>query len=179
MTENKLDTWSIFHECFKVGDDVVLIDDEDRVFCGKLKSFDAGGCHIRRPGWKVMTEVHFWKDIEFMSHDGFPVRKLLGADGSESILSWHKEDIRGKIIKILDGSRLHRVEPLKRIRIARGDPFLIEGVTGRLFNVGNHGPQWWDSYFEECLCLTAPDGAKALLYDLKNVYHFEVENGTI
>ena len=172
--DNKWDAWSIFNECFKPGDDVILIDDEDRISCGKLKGFDDEGCSISRSGSLRETEFHAWLDIEFMCHDGFPVRRLLGADGNDTIYTWRrKSDTRSNIIDILDGSDLHKDHT---VELVRGDAFLIQGVKGRLFNPGNHGPQWWDDYFEECLSLSASDGAKALLYNLDNIYHFELQS---
>jgi len=81
--QNKVDAWTLFHSLFKKGDEVWLITDEDDFIFGKLLDFCDEACKLRFLG-KV---VHFrWDCIRFMSHDGFPVRSLHGADGSRSIL---------------------------------------------------------------------------------------------
>lgn len=79
-----MDVWTLFHKHFKKGHDVCLIDDNDFVTIGKLVAFNDDGCWIQE-GRNTAPWFYWWWDIRFMSHDGFPVKKLLGADGSSSI----------------------------------------------------------------------------------------------
>lgn len=79
----KTDAWTLFHSLFKKGDNVWLITDEDDFIWGKLLAFNNEECALRFKGKEVWFR---WDCIRFMSHDGFPVRALTGADGSRSIL---------------------------------------------------------------------------------------------
>ena len=79
----KTDAWTLFHSLFKKGEEVWIITDEDDFIWGKLLAFNDEECALRFRGKDVWFR---WDCIRFISHDGFPVRALTGADGSRSIL---------------------------------------------------------------------------------------------
>lgn len=85
MTRRKLDrdAWDLFHRCFKRGEEVFVITDDDGVHWGRLGAVTEDEFVLSRPGG-VAASLKWW-DIRWMSHDGFPVRRLLGADGSPSL----------------------------------------------------------------------------------------------
>lgn len=219
MTRRKLDrdAWDLFNRCFKRGEEVFVITDEDRVYWGRLGAVTEDEFVLSRPGG-VVTSLKWW-DIRWMSHDGFPVRRLLGADGSPSlerepsvadaIRTAHAatfgvdgpfrgdlEAAHARIAALEDEVRVLR-EPiseriLERLReevsVARargsgvesvrrsrfGDPFEAESVASELFNPGNVGFAHYLANDEECLVLTAADGAVAQLFDLPTVYLLEL-----
>lgn len=82
-TKAIIDAWTLFHSLFKKGDEVWVITDEDDFIWGKLLDFNDEECELRFRGKEVWFR---WDCIRFISHDGFPVRSLTGADGSRSIL---------------------------------------------------------------------------------------------
>lgn len=155
----KTTAWALFRQYFKDGEEVILIDYMDRFYWGKLKSCDEEGCTLQYVGRLGAGRRRFdWIDVRFMSHDGFPCRKLFGADGSERIES--EPTARDAIREGL----------LLELNLVQGDPFLIEGVRGTLYNRGNDGLEHYMSDTEECLALDAKDGAGALLWDLSTVF---------
>lgn len=72
--------WELYRAAFKEGDEVVIISSFDEYYWGKLETRGDAGCTLHRPGRKSLDLP--WDEIAFMSHDGFPIRKLRGADGS-------------------------------------------------------------------------------------------------
>lgn len=92
------DAWKLWRSMFKDGDEVVAITDDDRVVAGKIKAKPMT-CTIKRIGFKAV-EID-WDDIRFIAHDGFPVKKLLGADGSATIEALNTRDKRKAIRKML------------------------------------------------------------------------------
>ncbi len=196
----KKDAWTIFDECFKNGDEVVVILDNDTIYWGTLilhqgdaknKIFDL----FNRVSGKE-TNLH-WENVLFISHDGFPVKKLTGADGSQLIeqidttntqtlirkaLTHNLCDMCGKKVENLKfdaigGDHYLRCQKCelgeqRRKSFTFGDPFIVEGVTGEIINTGNAGPRFWNSDYEECLVLESKDRAKGILYDIPHIYYF-------
>ena len=77
------DAWDLYHSMFKEGDEVVIVtEEEDHFEWGKIKT-EKDGCRLTRPGQK--SKYFDWDNIRFLAHDGFPVKKLMGADGSKTI----------------------------------------------------------------------------------------------
>ncbi len=95
--QEKIDAWTLFHSLFKEGEEVWLITDEDDFIWGELLEFNDEECALYFRGRKVWFR---WDCIRFISHDGFPVRSLTGADGSRSILK--EQNI---IFRVLDEDR--------------------------------------------------------------------------
>lgn len=180
--------WKLFNSHFKEGDDVVFIDDSDVMTAGKMVGFDDIGCYLKSP-WSGRNTFHFWEDIRFMAHDGFPVKKLRGADGSKLIEQIDTTDIKKALVdattykgcdkcgRVIDRRAQYgmcaKCYNIWRAEMARptvfGDPFMIEAGRGILFNEGSKSN---GGYFDECLVLQAADGAWAELYDLSTVYFF-------
>lgn len=161
-TDAKPTAWQLFEQHFSVGQEVIAIFEDDTYVWGKLVGVDIQGCILQ----KVTTgksKFFPWCTIRFMCHDGFPVRKMFGADGSESI-----ELTTGAAAAI----RLTFSKEFKQIVF--GDPFLVENVRGHLYYPGNSGPEHVGEDGEECFELVAPDGAAGLLWTLDTCYHAEV-----
>lgn len=174
MRPEKVDVWSLFHSQFKIGDDVVIIDEDDDVLIGKLVGYTEEHCIIKMRRERIIP----WVEIRFMSHDGFPCKKLMGADGSKLIEKIDTRDLRGALREALTFtvSRSGRLQDVPRLDEAVfGDPFLIEGVSAQLFNVGNDSPLFWSDgpgyLWEEVICLEAGDGAQAQLFGLDTIYY--------
>ncbi len=202
------DAWRLFYHTFKEDEEVVVVCDNDEFLWGRLHSIKADGCVVRRytgargyyDKWNYEDYFVPWDEIRFMAHDGFPVRKLMGADGSKSIEQLDTTDIQKAIRQSLWTPTHNNLETIKREeKVAEdeeywkthpypysgdddgeaphsavfGDPFFIEGVSMELLNKGNGGHEGWDDHlFEEVLVCQAKDGAMGLLYDLTTVYHF-------
>jgi len=186
MTAYNSSDWTLFNSHFKEGDDVVAIDGDDQFHWGKLESIIETGCTLsHRPG-RVRKELK-WDEIRFMAHDGFPVRKVLGASGSASIEKIDTTNTQKAIHQLLKSEFPHKTPTHGRF----GDPFDFEAADTKIYNPGNSGPNYWarfwnelTGYFsnqhrelayanEECLVLTSKDGAKAQLWDIPTIYFFE------
>jgi len=160
-----VNAWDLFLRTFHVGDEIVLITEDDRWFWGILHGWTQDVCILRKPRRQSTREVA-WENVAFMCHDGFPVSKLKGADGSASIEL--EEDIREGLRAVF--SRLRGKAKLQELVI--GDPHLIEGpVSAILYNQGNEGWDHYDKDNEEVMDLVSTDGAHAHLWQLDRVYH--------
>ena len=172
----KMDVWSLFFSQFKIGDEVIIIDEYDEITIGKFVGYTEDNCIIKGQSEIIIP----WVDIRFMSHDGFPCKKLMGADGSRLIeqvdtLSTKEAMRRVLVSSVGTSGRLKETNLLDQAVF--GDPFLIEGVTARLYNAGNDSPYHWSNgpgyLWEEIICLEAKDGAQAQLFGLDTIYHFQ------
>lgn len=159
MSSISIPAWELFDRTFKEGDDVIVVMDDDSWAWGQLKDPGPEGVLLERG---TLTKNVFWDEIRFMCHDGFPVKKLKGADGSASIIRLPSQ--RGRVRTLL------RRLGLKELIFS--DPFYIGGIVkASLFNEGNQDPIHFATDDEEVLELVAPDGAVAHLWDLKTVWH--------
>lgn len=183
--KKKVTAWDLFEGSFKQGDIVVVITDYDRFHWGKM-FYDSTDCTLIRPGGK--KEMIPWNNVRFISHDGFPVKKLSGADGSKLIEKINTGDIQTTIKNALVFNLCNDCEALtentfrcdscqkladKRRSMRIGDPFDIEGVYPFLVREGAWAGLSWDNPNAECLHLIAPGEAMGQLFDLKTVYMFE------
>ena len=191
-TKGKAPTsWDLYRSMFKDGDFVVVIDENDDMHWGKIKSTEEHAT-LSWPGRPRAKPIP-WTEIRFISHDGFPVKKLFGADGSRSIEKLDSKKPMQIIRTMLDHTfcdRCSKVKPerlmergsyppsctacYRKIYVRFGDPFDIETVRAELVNSGNCGDAWWGEDFEEVLMLYADDGARAQLFDLSTVFQAEV-----
>jgi hypothetical protein len=187
--------WKLFWEFFKEGDEVVVIDDNDVFHVGKLKECDDYGFSLGHPGKR--DERLKWIRTRFISHDGFPAERLLGADGSESILKIDTKDSTKRLRhalthdickdckEIVEATKenrewghgfFHRKCARKRSvgTIVGGHPFILEGIaSASIVNPGNSGPEHYEEDTEEVVILETSDGATGLLYDLPTVFFWE------
>lgn len=164
----KIDALDLFKECFKDGDVVVIVTEDDSVYYGKLKTEGDLGCYIKRKNYKNMLQnghLFRWEEIRFMAHDGFPCSQLLGADGKKSI---EKEKSKDSKIR-----RAFQYEFGIGSTIVFGDPFIIESVDSILYNPGNTGDNYWDELDEEVIKMTSKDGAIGCLWDLSTIFFFQ------
>lgn len=76
--------WTLFHSHFSIGDQLIIIDSDDQVIVGKYIAVSEEGITLRTI-FSERDRFLSWTDVRFMANDGFPVRKLMGADGSPSI----------------------------------------------------------------------------------------------
>ena len=184
--------WDLFHSHFKIGDQLIIIDSDDEVIIGKYLSVREEGITLKTV-FSGRERFISWTDVRFMGNDGFPVRKLMGADGSESIeREFEKginaaEIIRAATIEELKTKEI-KPEPRRVSRIVGGHPFMIVECEAVIVKPGNslqsHFSLWNERYrtphrfedtpWEEGLVLTAPNGAIAELYDFESIFHFEV-----
>lgn len=101
--KKQVDAWTLWDSMFKENDNIVLITDDDEFKWGKIKSADSDFLHLRTPVGRI--EVIKWDDIRFVAHDGFPVKKLLGADGSQLIEKLDTKNTQKAIRQALDTIR--------------------------------------------------------------------------
>ena len=163
---DQVDQWDLFHSQFRDGEDVVIILDDDTARQGKLTAIEQGAL-IQPSSAKVPTLYH-WDRIQFISHDGFPVRKLLGADGSKTIAKLDTTNTEVAIREaLLDG-------PLKKVRAVIHDPWFFEDCSFQLVNAGRR--EWIHTQrgIGETLLLQSKDGAQAQLYDLAGIYWLQI-----
>ena len=99
MKKNKPDAWDLFHSMFEDGEEVVIITDEEEFFYGFLKTTDIH-CVLEKSN-KNPIEIE-WDEVRFISHDGFPVKKLRGADGSALITYLDTTDTQKAIREALE-----------------------------------------------------------------------------
>lgn len=165
----EVDQWDLFHSQFKDGEDVVIILDDDTARQGKLTAIEQGA--LIQPSSAKVPTLYNWDRIQFISHDGFPVRKLMGADGSEAIAKLDTTNTETAIREaLLDG-------PLKKkVRAVFRDPWFFEDCFCHLANAGRR--EWIHTRqgTGETLLLQSRDGAQAQLYDLASIYWFQMGN---
>ncbi len=185
--------WELYNATFQDGDEVLLIEDDGGAYYGTIINTNDYGVKL-----KLFTGEEYRFDfdvVRFMAHTGFPVRRLLGADGSSSVERHPGFGRKGTTLALrralmaenraeenFDKRREIKdvSEPVRIRRAYYGDPFEIENVSARLHNPGKTWvPKWWwrpELYdYEECVELIADDGARAMLWDLPSVFHFEIE----
>ena len=167
----KINAWDLYHSSFKKGDEVIIVDDEDKAHYGKIVEVHRDSLFFKNRGMRCLD----WLNIRFMANYGFPIKELHGADGSSSIELLDTSDLQKTIRlntrQLDDLSTLHHVElPEHNVELVIGDPYLIENVEAKIVNTGNSGWNHWLHDHEESLVLIAKDGAMGLLYDIPSVY---------
>lgn len=196
----------LFKKDFKNGQFVVIISEDDQLDWGTLH-FDKvdEGMVTLSSGLRPARTYH-WNQIIFMSHGGFPVRKIFGkypekdlitgdvpglfraalaqenlealqkkTNAARGILGIDLKEISPGFAKVQEEMQAE-VEPFEDIlaRIKFGDPFQVEACGVRLFNAGNVGPQFYLNPREEVLRMMSEDGAMAHLWQVGNVFEFEI-----
>ena len=77
--------WQLFWSMFKNGEEVIIITEHDEFHWGKLNVLeDEEHFELLNPVTNK-TKKFSWMETIFIAHDGFPVAKLRGADGSKLI----------------------------------------------------------------------------------------------
>lgn len=167
---HEVSAYDLWEGCFSIGDELVLITDEDKVLFGKLT-------HIEDDGLFLNDDWVPWEHTRFASHDGFPVRKVFHPGGWKSILKTRTKERAAQVRELLrtefEGKKRVPSSPMPRFRVCFGDPFDIERASVRLFNEGNGGEYFNDEPDEEAMLLVSQDGARALLWDLASVLEVE------
>ncbi len=170
----KQDAWDLWHKRFKLGDEIIIITEEDKIHGGRLLMVCDDSCALKTLLGK--TKLFYWEELVMVCNDGFPVKKLIGADGSESVTK--EPSVKYKLPPLEEpyqstipssGRTSGRTSGRS---IGFRDPFLIESVYIELVNPGiEYNPY---SLYEECLCLDAPNGAKGMLWDLDQIFYLGV-----
>ena len=186
MTEVTPDAWRLFWNTFTQGEHVVIVTDEDEFFWGGLGKVTGEGLMLEAQGLfggkLINKRVFLWDEIRFMAHDGFPVRRLMGADGSKSIERIGTGKTHNLILALLRtpsppveyGGVDDWIDESPSGTAVFGDPFIIEDVSMKLLNPGNTGSEYWEDHpYEEVIVCKSKDGAAGLLYDLSTIYHFD------
>lgn len=91
--------WDLYRGSFQDGEQVIVLDDNERLHWGRLETCGEHGLRLHRPG--RTGRLIPWGDIDFMAQDGFPARKLTGAEGSESILKLSTTNVARTLRRIL------------------------------------------------------------------------------
>ena len=161
MTTIAISVWELFDRTYSEGDMVIVITEDDEWGWGTLEDVGDQGARLCRGN---RHHDIYWSEIRFMCHDGFPIIKLKGADGSASIEKMPNQ--RAIIRKVLQLKKYGLTE------MVFSDPFHIQGIfRSVLYNEGNQDPNFWYTDNEEVLELVAPDGATAHLWALNSVWH--------
>ncbi len=158
----KVDAWTLFKKTYKQNDYVLVITDDDNVYFGRMKYYDEGLSLTETMGRKQFL---YWDAIRFICHDGFPVEKLKGADGSDTI----------ELLESVSTEKLimDSLENLDIGTLVFSDPFLIENVTSKYVQTFYPGDKVWQPETEELLLMQSNDGAVGMLYELNQIYHYQ------
>ncbi len=168
MKELPTDAWELYRLLFQEGEQVMALDEDDRLYIGPLRT-QMDGVWLHEPG-AVGDSFLPWERMVFMAECGFPARKLTGADGSATVAALNTAR---HVQKLRRPSPRSDSDPYQYRGLGIFDPWLIENVTTKLVNPGNNA--WADFYAErdECLVMRAPDGAVGCLWDIEQVFHLE------
>ena len=162
------DAWNLFNSLFKDGDSIHIVTDDDKDFQGKMLSTETG-VYLSRITKK--SKFFLWDDIRFISHDGFNIKKLFGADGSKSI-----EEEESKKTERRFRKATHFTAYSKRLTPSRyifGDPFMVECDEVQRINTFYPGSKIFQPSWEELLLLKSKDGAVGMLYHFESIYFWE------
>ena len=158
--------WDIWRTQFTDGEELIVLDEDEHVWRGR---HEATGDHlVIHPG--TVHEVRIkWVNVAFVAHDGFPARKLMGADGSRTAEMIETTDVTAALRQLFHLVNLEAGP----VNFAFSDPWWVEGAEGVLYFAGNDGPEHWVQDEEEVLVLRARDGARAMLWSVDSVFHLE------
>ncbi len=178
--------WNTFRYHFKDGERVIVEDSDGVFYYGKLKASNAY-CHIIRSEQKNVSL--WWEDIEFIAHDGFPVRRLARMTAAEAERRAEQEPTE-VVVAALNGELKQKPprEPkpgvLKRVGDyidslpepagglwCGGCPFIAgPAELIEILNRGNRGPRWHGSDLCETLIFRSDDGAILHNYDSDHLF---------
>lgn len=104
MNDKKITWQELFLQDFKNGDNVIIVTDDDRFDWGELR-IDPEKIRliqgINNRGKENGHEYSYYQ-LTFICHQGFPVKRLTGADGSQSVLKEDMTDIQEAVRDALD-----------------------------------------------------------------------------
>jgi hypothetical protein len=159
----EVNSWLMLFAMFKEGEEVYVIDEDDKFHFGKFKP-NMDYCSV---GDKEID----WDKVTFMSHDGFPITWLKTGVPPDFFRNQDTTKIQERLRRLGSDAELEpNRRPLRRTSFRWGDPYDIEEVSVVGFNIG--GPIT-DSPDCEFLKLTAVDGAVGLFYDIPSVFVLE------
>jgi hypothetical protein len=166
---NKVDIYKIFNDQFKIGNAIFIIDEDDHFIFGEIEDIHYdNGIRLRKHFYPPYLKWYSWNEIRFISHDGFPVRKLFPRSSDKYLVHLNTDDIVmslrqlavsvvcnscNKLIEqsidnygghILGGSEDGRYylcevcQDVDRYSMRGGHPFEIENVSMVVVNAGNN-----------------------------------------
>ena len=154
--------WEMFRSRFKDGQEVIVENQYGNFYYGKLK------CHndyitITSPGG-ISKDIH-WDNIEFICHEGFPAKRILGMTVEEANKRADETDkeiiraafIRGELSQSDDG-----------VYYGGGCPFIAGPMfPNRIFNKGSKSV-----YEDDCEVMefVSFDGAFMHSYDTNHLF---------
>jgi len=179
---------------FKLGHEIILITDQDKFEWGKIEEITDDGVTLKRDRKK--SREWKWDNVAFMSHDGFPVRKLPPSPSDEHVEKLlgekHVRDLKSAIRQALAFSTCADCGKLiednsynakgecnachRRYSYQGGHPWEIECVSSQIFNIGNQSPSdwlWSNHPLEETIVMQSKDGLGGQLWDLPAIFEFE------
>ncbi len=159
----QISAWDVFDRMFKEGNEVIIIDDLDKFHWGKIQYWDDHSVTLYRTGGSRKRIP--WLNVALIANDGFPARKLFGADGSSSA---EKEKSVAETIRGALKQQFHL--KVSRRFIIR-DPFEVVCDSAQLFNEGNADGHWCKE--DEEFILLRKDDAVALIYDIPSLLFME------
>jgi DNA-directed RNA polymerase subunit RPC12/RpoP len=196
MKRNIKNAWDLFHGMFSIGDEVIIITDKDVYEWGKMVRVDDKGITLKRKDKK--EKEWEWEEVSFMSHDGFPIRKL-PPTSSDLYVEKLLEDVKSRTLQncirralsfgeCLDCEKITENNHVvyanrcpecnerfykQRRSFTGGHPWQIEGVTSQIFNMGNYSyPHWSNHAFEEVIVMKDKNGLGGQLWDLPSIFEF-------
>ena len=173
MNEISEIAWRVYRDSFKDGENVTIEDSKGDYYWGNLRTNDKKGITLTRPCGRSIDVA--WKDIVFISHDGFPfeeINKMSREEAEQRANQQSTQLIRDTLDKITKLNKKNRKEYSRRI--GGGCPFVYGPfAVVDLLNPGNNGPNFWGEDDEEVLILESYDGAKAHSFDLSHLFMFD------
>ena len=163
------DSWIYLWATFKTGDAVMVVLDDDNYWWGKFVA--SYKCCI------VDGHEFDWNKVVLICHDGFPVKFVktnIGAAWFDKNRGSLSGSIREAVLEIkkdrkdeIEWEREQKERKERRANgyVSFGEPFLLENISVRGFNI-NSGAN------EEFLSILHTNGTRGILYDLDGVLEF-------
>ena len=85
------EAWELFRSRFHNGERVLIVTCPDSFYRGPLRIAE-DGCWLEQSSRPLKERFFPWEGILFMTHDGFPVKRLMGEDGERLIEEIHPTD---------------------------------------------------------------------------------------
>ncbi len=175
-----IDVNELLKKEFKNDDKVVIIHDDTTSGEGVLRY---GRLKLYKKYCIVGGKRFSWKNVIFMSHDGFPCRtmdinmsteQLDAIDNEETMLLMRKvlaeEGAQEKALLATIEEKAASKSYAERVNVPRrcyggggGCPFVFDNVQMQILNSGIVVPTC-----EETLVMTAKDGARGFMWDIDN-----------
>lgn len=158
MTEITEKAWAVYRSAFKDGEQVIAEDEFGQFHWGKLLTTE-DGITLTRPGG--ISTVLPWDELEFICHDGFPVKRIMGMSQDEA----------GKRARRTPTSIIREAldRPLTKY-VGGGCPWVAECQLVETHNLGNVGPRFYGEDDEEVMVFAGAGGGVMHSYDTEHLF---------